>query len=315
LFAWSEAERLARARQSKFERPIAKGQLRATHAAPSTSMPASGQTRSGEAFWDAAAATYARDFADTVIGRTRRESLWRALDPAFHPGQRVLELNCGTGLDAVHLAARGIRVLACDISPRMVALAREHARAANLAARVMVRVLPTEQLASLVNEGPFDGAFSSFSGLNCVADLAPVRAALARLVRPGGTLVVSVTGRFVPWELLWFLVHGDPSKAFRRWKLRASFALPGDGINVVVRSPGEMVRQFAPAFQLRRWKGIGIAVPPSYLERWAARLPRLTRALAQLDRPLGRLPLVRGMADCVLLHFERASPSVQDSSP
>lgn len=261
---------------------------------------------SGEAYWDRAAETYAQDFAGTVIGRTRRETIWRELDATFHAGQRILEINCGTGLDAVHLAERGVRVVACDISPRMTELAREHARAANVLERVTHRVLPTEQIGSLVSEGPFDGAFSSFSGLNCVEDLHGVRTNLARLVRPGGALVASVMGRFVPWEFIWFAAHGNFRAAIRRWRPKASYRIEGDGIAVTVRSVAEMARAFAPEFQLTGWKGVGIAVPPSYMEKWAARAAGFTRGLAQLDRMLGRLPLVRGMADCALLHFVRA---------
>ncbi|HKS81562.1 MAG TPA: class I SAM-dependent methyltransferase [Candidatus Acidoferrales bacterium] len=274
-------------------------------AANQSILTASGTTRSGEPFWDRAAETYAQDFASTVIGRTRREAIWRELDAVFRPGQRVLEINCGTGLDAVHLAQRGINVLACDISPRMIELAREQARAANVADRASFRLLANEQLASLASEGPFDGAFSSFSGLNCVADLTAVRANLARLVRPGGVFVASVIGRFVPWELIWFAAHGNFRSAARRWNWRNSFALEGDGIAVTVRSIREMQRAFAPEFRLVQWKGIGIAVPPSYLERWAARFPRTTRSLAQMDCLLARIPLIRGMADCALLRFER----------
>ena len=259
-----------------------------------------------EAYWDRAAGTYAQDFADTVIGRTRREAIWRELDATFHAGQRILEINCGTGLDAVHLAEHGVRVVACDISPRMIELAREHARAANVLECVAPRVLPTEQIGSLVAEGPFDGAFSSFSGLNCVEDLNAVRSNLARLMRPRGALVASVMGRFVPWEFVWFAAHGNFRAAIRRWKPKASYRLEGDGIAVMVRSVAEMARAFAPEFQLTGWKGVGIAVPPSYMEKWAARAVAFTHGLAHIDRALARLPLIRGMADCALLHFVRA---------
>ena len=123
---------------------------------------------SAQAYWDTAAGTYHRDFSGTLTGQANRRAVWRALDRAFAPGQRVLELNCGTGIDAVHLAARGIRVLACDISPRMVELGRQLASEANLGHRVEFRVLENENIGSLTGEGPFDGGFSSFSGLNCV---------------------------------------------------------------------------------------------------------------------------------------------------
>src|ERR1700721_1115952 len=78
---------------------------------------------SAQAYWDAAAETYDLDFGNTLIGRAQRESIWKEIGKVFTAGQRILELNCGTGIDAVFLADRGVRVLACDIAPRMIALA------------------------------------------------------------------------------------------------------------------------------------------------------------------------------------------------
>jgi ubiquinone/menaquinone biosynthesis C-methylase UbiE len=268
-------------------------------------MPTSDLTHSSRGYWDHAAETYEQDFAGTVIGGTRRDAVWRELDAAFRPGDRILELNCGTGIDAVHLAERGIQITACDISPRMIELARERALRASLGDRASFRVVPTEDLASIQNEGPFDGAFSSFSGLNCVQNLSGVRENLARLVKPGAKVVVSVMGRFVPWEVLWFLAHGDLKKASRRCHRKDVFDLDAGKLNIRFRSVAEMARQFAPDFRLTQWKGVGIAVPPSYMEHWARRFPRVTRALAQADRLLGRAPLFRGMADCILLKFQR----------
>ena len=67
--------------------------------------------------FDALAADYDRSFTASAIGQRMRAAVWRRLDTAFAPGERVLELNCGTGEDAVHLAERGVRVLATDVSP------------------------------------------------------------------------------------------------------------------------------------------------------------------------------------------------------
>src|SRR5580704_3200213 len=112
-------------------------------------MPSPDAIRSAQAYWDLAANTYEQDFSGTLIGQTRRAAVRRDLTRIFHPGQRVLEINCGTGSDAVFLAQRGIRVLACDIAPRMIQLARERVAAASLDDSVSLRVLPTEELAAL----------------------------------------------------------------------------------------------------------------------------------------------------------------------
>ena len=53
-------------------------------------------------------------FTESRLGELLRQAVWRRLDDVFRPGDRVLELDCGTGEDAVHLARRGVRVLATD---------------------------------------------------------------------------------------------------------------------------------------------------------------------------------------------------------
>jgi SAM-dependent methyltransferase len=257
-----------------------------------------------QAYWDRAADTYARDFSDSLSGRASRRSVWRALDQAFSPGQRVLELNCGTGIDAVHLAARGIRVLACDISPRMIEQARRLAIQANLSDRIEFRVLQNESISALASDGPFDGGFSSFSGLNCVQDFPGVASALARLLPARARFVAGMTGRLVPWEIVWFLAHGKPGKALRRLRRDSPYFNSGP-VQVRNYSVKEIAVVFAADFRLTRWEGFGIAVPPSYLEPWARRFSGTTRLLAALDWRIGRLPLFRCFADGVLLEFER----------
>lgn len=265
---------------------------------------ASDSLRSAEMYWDAAAETYEQKFSGTIVGHIRRRAVWTDLERAFRPGDRILELNCGTGIDAVFLGSRGIHVLACDISPRMVELAQDLSEKAAISTPPEFRVLATEHLATLT-ERPFDGAFSNFSGLNCVADLSPVAKDLGKLLKPGARFLTCMIGRFVPIEIAWFLAHGNPERAFQR--LRESRSNFGETEQLAIHRPSvsEIARQMQPAFRLLRWKGIGITVPPSYAESFASRFPKLMQRLAKIDNRIGHLPLFRGMADCVLLEFER----------
>jgi SAM-dependent methyltransferase len=261
---------------------------------------------SAQAYWDAAAQTYDSVFADTIIGRAQRQSVWREIEEVFTQGQRILELNCGTGVDAVFLANRGVRVLACDIAPRMIELAQIRANLMKTSGLIDFRVLPTENIEVLGKEGLFDGAFSNFSGLNCVNDLSTVAQKLARLLRPGARLILCMIGRFVPWEIAWYLAHGNPRRAFLRFQRGTVGCITEDAVvNVHYPSVRKLARIFAPSFRLRKLQGIGITLPPSYLESWAQKYPLVLDRLARLDRRIGCLPLVRSMGDCVLLQFER----------
>jgi SAM-dependent methyltransferase len=257
--------------------------------------------------FDAVADEYDARFTDSLIGRAQRESVWREMDLRFQPGQRVLEINCGTGVDALRLATRGIQVLACDASKEMVALARRRLRGSARRNHVEFRTLEIERLGQLEEEGPFDGVLSNFAGLNCVADLAGVAHDLAQLVRPGGKAILCLFGRCCLWEMLWYTLRGDLKKVFRRLQNKSIVANLAPGHSVLVRYPsvGSLRRCFWPYFRLVSWKGTGVAVPPSYLEHWAVRFPRLFKLAARVDPLLGRCPGLRGLADHVVVVFER----------
>jgi ubiquinone/menaquinone biosynthesis C-methylase UbiE len=265
------------------------------------------QSPSTQSYWDSAAETYDRDFEGTLIGQLRREAVWREMEQTFRPAQRVLELNCGTGLDAVHLAERGVHIVACDIAPRMIDLANQRVSTTNFRTAIDFRVLPTEDIGTLTSEGPFDGAFSNFSGLNCVEDLGSVAKDLSRLLKHGAPVLVCMMGRFVPWEIAWFLAHRNPRRAVRRLGKSIVRQVEGCMIRVRFLSVKEIARAFAPEFRLRKWSAIGICVPPSYMEHWARRFPGVTRALAGVDSRIGSLPFFRSIGDCVLLNLERTA--------
>ncbi len=264
-----------------------------------------------ERYWDTAAETYEEKFSGTSLGQIRREVVWSSLRRTFKPGQRVLELSCGTGIDAVHLARHGVQIFACDLSPRMIALAQKLAAEQPLPVQPEFRVLANEHLHTLVGEPPFDGAFSNFSGLNCVDDLPQVAENLGLLLRPSARLILCMMGRFVPLEIAWFLAHGQVERAFRR--LREARSDYAESTGLIIRRPRvhEIEQHMRPTFKLLRWQGIGVVVPPSYAEPIARRHAGMVRLLAKVDRAIAPWPVMRGMADCVLMEFERVSTKDQ----
>ncbi|HWM93312.1 MAG TPA: class I SAM-dependent methyltransferase [Thermoanaerobaculia bacterium] len=251
--------------------------------------------------FDSLAPEYDDGFTRTVLGERLRGAVWRRLDSLFASGDRVLELACGTGEDAVHLGRRGVRVLATDAAPEMVHVAREKVARAGLTETVEVRQLAIEDLDSL--DAPvFDGALSDFGGLNCVADLAGAGRALAARLRPGAVAVVCVMGPLVPWEWVWFLGQGRPGKAFRR-------LTPGGvewrGLQVRYPSIRALRRALSPAFRMRRVAALGALLPPPYTENWAARHPKLIERLDGWERRVETVPPLPWLADHYLMELER----------
>ncbi len=263
-------------------------------------------TLAGRAF-DSLAANYDEAFTESQIGRAQRDSVWRALANTFHTGDHILELNCGTGEDALFLGRHGVCVLACDASAEMVAVAKRRLLAEAPETPIEFRQLPNEHIAVLGPTLNFDGAFSNFSGLNCVADIHATADALSSLVRPGGSLLLCLSSRYCLVEIVHFLCRGNPEKAFRRCKGYSPARIRGLEFGVHYPTVPQLRAAFKPHFRLISCNGVGVAVPPSYCETWVRCHPTLFKFLHWLEPLLAPLPFLRVTGDHVLLRFQKES--------
>ena len=255
--------------------------------------------------FDNLAESYDQLFTCSVIGRAQRNAVWQALTETFAPGSRILEMNCGTGEDALFLSRKAISVFACDASQRMVEVARNNLRGESRHL-VKVETLPIEQLLLLQPQGPFDGAFSNFSGLNCVADLHETARQLSILLAPGAPLLICLSTRFCVFEIIWFLFRGDLEKAFRRTSGRATAHVGGFPVSLQYFTVRQLRELFSPWFRLRSFSGVGVAVPPTFAESWVNKRPHTFKLLKTIDRKIHRLPGLRVLGDHILLSFEHA---------
>jgi ubiquinone/menaquinone biosynthesis C-methylase UbiE len=258
--------------------------------------------------FDRVASTYDAQFTRTNIGQAQRRQVWQSLLAAFPVGSRILELNCGTGEDARFLAKRRRSVVACDASASMIEVARRHDRNENQSTNVQYLCLPNEELSSLPVTRMFDGAFSNFSGLNCLADLSNVARDLANLIKPESRLLICVWSRVCVAEILWLLLHGQPKKSIRRFQRKSLARLGGLTISVTYHTVSDLRRSFSPWFELRSRRAIGLAVPPSYAEQWVSRHTKLLAGLELFDHAFAQLPFFRDLGDHVLLEFVRCKP-------
>jgi len=264
-------------------------------------------SKSCDSPFDFIAADYDRIFTGSCTGKAQRASVWQETDQLFLAGQNILEMNCGTGVDAIHLARRGVSIWGFDQSSRMISVARNLVAQAGCEQNVHLHQMAIEDMVEWDTAIQFDGAFSNFGGLNCVANLSQVAQDLARHVKPGGPVVLCLMSRSCLWEWVYYLGRFDFTKAFRRFR-NGGVAAQFKNQNILrVHYPGvrELIRCMDPHFHYVWHKAVGLAVPPSYLENWVEKHPRVLRLSQTLDNSMSRCPVFRNMGDHYLAHFIR----------
>jgi SAM-dependent methyltransferase len=175
-----------------------------------------------------------------------------------------------------------MRVVAIDVSPAMISVARQKARAAGCADRIEFHCAAIEDfVAAGAAAESFDGVLSNFGAVNCVRDLPALVTVVARGLSPGGRLLWVVMGRHVPWEWAWFLLRGRWRKAWRRL---TSAGVEWRGLMLSYPTPSEMAQCLWPFFMVERVSPLGFALPPSYASAWLERSPRALTMLGRLER-------------------------------
>jgi SAM-dependent methyltransferase len=212
-----------------------------------------------------------------------RNLLWERYARLFRPGDAVLDVGCGTGIDAQFLARAGVRVVGIDASPPMIAQAKTRLEVDPLKELVELRVLDLREIGSL--PAGFDGIISAFASLSTVADLEDFAQQAARLLRPRGAMVLHLLNRSSLWEWLGLVRQGRLRAARRLGRhVERNFVIGGRPVRHYLYHAREAYARFFSAhFRLRRAYGLGILRPPHTLGRLP---PAVVTALDRLERPV-----------------------------
>lgn len=262
-----------------------------------------------KATFDDIAFKYDSQFTNTPIGKLQRESVHDYLRKTYKEGfpSHVLELNCGTGEDAVFFASQGSNVVATDISENMLRSANEKIRQHGLAHLAGTRRLDITRINDEAFDHTFDLVFSDFGGLNCVDSnhLALLFEAAASLLKRGGRLILIIMPRFCAWESLYFLSRLDLRKAFRRRLKKAQQAnLGNESVDIWYHDPAEVAQLASGYFKMLHIQPIGLTIPPSYLNNSFIATPRILRKLDAAEKKLNKFRQLSRMADHYLIDLE-----------
>lgn len=233
-----------------------------------------------------------KSYKDNTIVQYKRERVRDHLLQYLKTESAILELNCGTGEDAVWFAQHGQHVHATDISTGMLNELQKKIKTYHLENNISTELCSFTQLKDLFNKGPYDLIFSNFAGLNCTNELDKVLLSFSSLLKSNGVVTLVILPKFCLWELL-LLCKGKFKTAFRRFfsKKGRTAHIEGHYFKCWYYNPAFIIHHLRNEFELLNIEGLCTFVPPSYMENFAEKHPKLFRWLKKREEKLkGKWP-------------------------
>jgi len=225
---------------------------------------------------------YDADDLQNVILNEWRQQVYDHVYQFLKPGKHLLELNAGTGLDALHFVNGGNSVLATDISDGMIHEIERKIQQQSLAKKLSCRQVSYDQLDTIGAQN-FDYVFSNFGGLNCINDLSKVTKHLPALLNDGAYVTWVIMPRISLWEMMG-LLKGNGKKAIRRFQKNGVMAhLEGEYFFTFYHSLSDIKKSFSSSFRFIKSEGLGVLSPPPHRDDLANKRRGLYKFLRKID--------------------------------
>jgi ubiquinone/menaquinone biosynthesis C-methylase UbiE len=241
------------------------------------------------------------DKSNPVLSDMRQQiydHVWQYL----RPGDNILELNAGTGIDAFYFSSKGCSVLATDLSDGMIHQIKQKINSHPENKFISCQQLSYDQI-NLLTEKKFDYVFSNFGGLNCIDDLGKVTRHLPSVLKPGAYITWVIMPPVCLWEISGIL-KGRFRQAFRRFHKNGVMAhLEGEYFKTYYHSLHDIRNAFGDQFSLVQSEGLGALSPQPHRGDFPSRHPNVYSALRTMDKATRNYFPFNRWADHIVVTF------------
>lgn len=233
----------------------------------------------------------------------------RSLDELFElvrPEDVLLEIGCGTGAEAVQISKRAARIIATDISEKMLELLRTKVHAKKLERKitgVRVRASNISSVRSSIPDGRVRIAYSFNGALNCEPDISQFPEQLSSLLEEQGYFVCSIRNTLCLSEIVSHSIvfqFDNPRK-----KQPTMVSVGGMDVPSYYYPPHRFSQFFQPYFHVRKIIGLPAILPPAYLNEYYLKTGIFRRVLEKLELSLADYFPLNIFGDQTLFVFQK----------
>lgn len=234
--------------------------------------------------FDLAAKNYDQLFTNSNIGKLQRNLVHQHIITFLKKDKKlnILEINCGTGEDAIWFAKQGHQVLATDISKTMIDVAKNKVDLDNL----YFKPFDINHIGQLKPDEKYDLIFSNFGGLNCLStkELSQFYVDSLKLLKDNGRVINVMMPKCCIWDNIYLLYKIRWKSLFRR-NTNKGVTVKVNGLNVQTwyYNPKEIISLTKGLFDTESTYPVGLFIPPSFLESFFSKKRRILQLLAWLD--------------------------------
>ena len=236
------------------------------------------------------------------IDISRRNLIRKEVELFLKPTDEILEINSGSGIDAVYFAQKGYPVLATDIATGSETYISEKIEFLKLD-RLKFKKCSFTELKTIENQ-TFDCIFSNYGGLNCIDKLELVFSQFEHLLNPNGYVTLVIMPPYYPIEMLTILKGNK--KAFRRWHKKGTTAnVENQSVETYYHTPNQVKKAFSTKFRHVKTTNIGTFYPSSHYDSFA-KYQNLISKLMQFDEWINKSPMmIKGIGDYYIITFQK----------
>lgn len=217
------------------------------------------------------------------VDQYMRSCVYRHVNNLIPSHSSILELNCGSGIDAAYFALKGHQVLATDIAKSSADYVNQKKQKLQLK-NLTFKLLDFENL-DMLKPQKFDYIFSNFGGFNCVSNPEYTFSKFKQILQPNAIVSLCILGPYYPWEWLYAL-KGDFKVAFRRLKKGGALAnVEGKKVHTFYYTPQQIKQKMGKDFEVIKVESLGYTFPSVNFEK-VHRFKKFSKSLIYLDQKM-----------------------------